>query len=298
MKAKIFLLQLAVLFFGWVLVWAQVPAGEPAVAPEDTDFVAPPDAVQTEAKTITLGKITIESRTYECPDGVDELKGFYQGHFSDTGYQTAVDLEQKESRVLRFEKGATNVSVSLAPKADASRINIMRYVKQPGAKVPAFQDMDWKDWMQFVPKEDTPGADLDIVPRPPQSVRLTSQAVDNIAGLTYIIDMSVEELRLVYLEAMEEIGWVLDKQYDLEKDMAKAREMGLNLSQIDADAVLFKGLTLGDMLKGQQVLHFYGEKGSAEINLMNSEPGKVDPRVLVTINYIEGKDIYEAATKK
>jgi len=273
-----------------------------------SDFPEPEGAVCKSTNSTSLGGTAVESRVYESSDSLGKISSFYKTYFNKEGFDSvawknseamveknSLNLITKES--MRYEKLDTVYSVTVADKDNKREITVAKHLRSTGAGEFSPESVKWDELIKLMPKEDVPGADLDIVPRPPQSVRLSSRIFGQIAMLSYSSEMTIDAISDFYHKAMGDYGWREAGIKDFDKVLAEGKR---NHADPHAERSLdnsFIGMQFGALSKGSKILYFNCPKGSVDVTLMNMEPSNPKGKVCVMVYYVESKKVTKNGKK-
>ena len=278
---------------GLLLLIFLIPQGLFAAA----DFPEPARAVKKDARNVSIAGNIIESRVYESPDDVKSLNNFYRTSITGDGFAETYNKSQNGIDLSRYNKGDLAFAVAIYNKNNINTISISRYIKQPGLPPPSVANMSWQEYLQLLPEEDVPGRDLDIVPRPPDSVRVGIETMANAAVLTYTTPKQIAEIRSYYREVMPQLGWKEVSAVDFNRMMNRAKNQGMNLSGVNFEGKI-AGVEIGDLIKNSQALNFEGPKGRVSVTMVDADPKTPSKKAMVLVNYVEDLKIYGSKDKK
>jgi len=272
---------LGVVLLGSVLVFSlKVTAAgqEPGLA-----VAVPEDARLADTHTMRLGKLDVNSRLYFTAQPLDQVVIFYKIFFAREGFLPVFDKSEKPKRLLRFKRNDEVVSIALRPQGAQTQIVIARYLQPFGAPSPEETRFSWGDLVQSLPKKDQTGTDISIVPRPPQSVRLGGGKLYNITMLLYSTQGPPGQICEFYKLQMAALGWQLAQEYDMGKKSEEfKREFPKKLKPAQIN-LPFTDVTFEQLISGGRMLIFTGERGEAELMMVNSLSKGQETLVLIKL---------------
>jgi len=247
----------------------------------------PPESKLLHTKLVELANTDVQTVLYTSREDEAAILEYYQQFFSSQGFEAILDKQRqtRNKRLLRFKKDDLVVSIALLSKLEETEVVVAKYLQPEGA--PPIEELkpSLKDSMFALPKEDCEGEDLDIIPRPPDSVRLLSLDRGNMVTLSYATSLFVEEARDFYKLNMPYQGWEI-KQEMAAADGLNAYKRTTGKSSLGVKAP-FEGFNVEQVIRDSYLLEFYGRFGRANItilpNFMDRESGS-----MVQINYSSG----------
>jgi len=178
------------------------------------DIPPPPKSKLLDTKEMTLGGRKLQGTSYLSEENEYVLAHYYQEFFRRQGFNQLLDqyIQKTTYRQLKFKRETETAEVFFVPKKEGIEVSVVEYLEPKG--VPA--KGDWKfspqDLAPFSPKEDQPGEDLAIIPRPAKSVRWLSKEQGKKTHLLYVSPLSIKEARDFYKSQMEQKGWQFQKE--------------------------------------------------------------------------------------
>jgi len=275
-------------FFCWLAGLLSVP-----LFAQNKTLTPPPGSKQVNQQTVTLGGQTAEAVFYESSAIPADVAAYYRQRFAEQKFDVSDDTNKDNNTFLKFQKDNETFSVIAEPDGQGSKFTVAHSIKTGD-----MQDVKWDEIIKLIPKADVPGSDLDIVSRPPDSVRI----VDKISGrwvvLCYISKRSIDYLRNFYQESMPDYGWQETQAGTLNGQLAAAQGKAKNISDALDGMKLLPNMPLMRMAGESVIMHFAGLKGEAIISLMAMNPDDPSAGNAVTIRYVEKSEIYEKAKAK
>jgi len=251
----------------------------------------PPGAKKVDEQTVTMGGQTSHADFYETSQSADSVAAYYRQNLPTQNYNLSKDTTEKQKNYLLFQKENESVAVIAEPNDQGSKFSISSYVKTG-----SLQNPQWQEFLDLMPKEDVPGSDLDIVPRPPDSVRIGCKPLDNMAFLGYVTDASMDDLKKFYLDNMGDYGWKMKQppiNFKDQLDAARAKNKN-TVTNIDTMSVT-SDTPMMRLAEHTTIMHFDGPKGNVSVSIMPLKPKDPKSKMLVSIMYSEKKEIYEKA---
>lgn len=258
-----------------------------ALAQESKDFAlpSPPEAVLKDTQNFRLGGADISALLYSSALLPAEINSYYQDFFARNQFKLIFNAEQKQKRVMSFQKDSLMVNISLERKGSGTEVGVASYLLPAGASSPAGLKPTFGELVALLPKQDQAGDDPAFIPRPPESVRLISMPVgDSAAYFTYRSILSVGQISKFYEDKMLEAGWKIENKTEMDEALTDYQRE--TKSEVGARP-LFPDLTLGELISGGTVLHFKGEQGAAEIALLNLKSSKEQQGSFIQIKYVK-----------
>jgi len=254
------------------------------------DSIAPPaGAKQVDTQTVTMGGKAATGVFYETTATSDSVANHYRQVFTQQQFQSTKDTVENKKNYLRFEKDDMLYSIIITPEDSGTKFSVASTTKSGGTK-----NVSWDEMTNLLPKEDVAGADLDIVPRPPDSIRIGLRTIGNTAIIGYLTGKSMEFLENFYLKSMPDYGWDGGQDLAFKDQLAKLGSKADAAKNAISNTQITKDMPMMRMAQGAKVINFKGAKGSASVCLMPVNPGNSsDQRVVVTIKYIENKEVFD-----
>jgi hypothetical protein len=255
---------------------------------------SPPDGKKIKDVEMPLAGSAIEGHTYSTSLSCKDAALYYSDIFDKEGFKPVSDrVPEPGAEVLTFSKGNQTCYVRVEADKAGALVSLASYVNPNGSGPPDIKKMTWKDMLNMLPQEDEPGADLDIIPRPPNSVRIMNRISSNMAMLEYLTKAPLDKVKDFYLTAMSAYQWKNIGADNVKDSFDRLGKQGQAFnSKIEQASVL--DMPMSKLMKDAVKLTFEGPKGKADIMLMNTNPDSgQDSNVIVTIAYSEKKEIYE-----
>jgi hypothetical protein len=258
------------------------------------DIVVPPDSQHVKNETGYIDGQKIESSTYVCPQSVEDVIKFYNIALAKDGFEPNTEgaRRDKPNNMLSFRRGEQVITISAKKDKDGTtKLVTGMFTQSKGSSGLDPNKMNWRDILKMMPKEDMPGADLDVVPRPPKSVRQQSAVRGNVAILSYATKMPIADVAQFYSDNMGQFGW-------------KPQGGGMDYDSLGKDKLSqdFVSVAAGPIpefekfLQGSVQLSFISSRGKADVTIMNIDPDDLQS-TLVTIYYEEDKSVYAKTSK-
>jgi hypothetical protein len=251
-------------------------------------MLLPPGAKKVDEQTVTLGGQTAHADFYETNASSDSVAAYYRQNLPPQNFSLSKDTTEQQKNYLLFQSENQSVSIIVEPTDSGSKFSVSSYMKTG-----EMQNPQWQEFVNLMPKEDVPGADLDVVPRPPDSVRIGCQPLENMAFLGYTTDASADFLKKFYLDNMATYGWTNKPTTDFKTQLAEARAKKPNtMTNLDSMAVT-SDMSVMRLAEHTTILNFDGPKGNVSVSIMPLKPDDPNSKMLVSIRYAEKKEIYE-----
>ena len=257
----------------------------------------PPHAKAVQDVEIPLAGDTIKGHSYSTSLSRDDAGFYYRDIFAKAGFVlTSQKPVEPAAQLFTFTRDNQSCYVRIETSKGATLVSLTSYVNSSGPGGPDLKKMTWQDMLKMLPQEDVPGADLDIIPRPPNSVRVMVQIHSNTAILGYLSKTPLENIKDFYLAAMSDYEWKNFSAGKTKDAFDRADKQGEEYKN-KLGQVKTLGMPIGQLAEDAVNLTFEGPKGKADIMLMNSDLKK-GAKVMVTIAYTEKKEIYEEKGRK
>lgn len=256
-------------------------------AEESVDVEVP---APVEGKVVGTDTIAVLGRDVGCtyylsPQGKNSIVAYYQQYFSGQGFQQTVDKEISSVRQLRFKKLFMSqgkelvVEFVLSDKPNGTGVAIGKYTQDTGAGDIEKTPLSWREERFAPPKEDVPGEDLAIIPRPPESVRWMSLEKGKNVFLTYATSLSVDELQDFYRNQMESRNWQVKRDFSAAQEAVSEYKKVTKKKAIVTYSPFSDGEDMEGIIADARALDFEGEEGKAKItifpNFMDRSMGSV-----------------------
>lgn len=265
------------LFFIPQMVFSQNPSLE-IPAPEDSEVLGTQD--------LKLFGRQIKGTSYRSQENEESIKLFYRNFFAKEGFVEILDkmLPKDTARRLQFRKENLFVEIVLTPAEEGTDIAVATYTLPKG--IEKIEDLKLTvDDSIFtgIPTQDLKGEDIEGIPRPPESVRISSIQSAGLKYATYISKILTAEIRDFYKSKMFLDGWELKNESDLSqitqdyKRLTKSKDLGLGKARYPIEGA-------GDVeeaVSKSYVLDYKSGRGFVKINIMpNILPTKTETAVV------------------
>ncbi|HAH21568.1 MAG: hypothetical protein A2Y00_05800 [Omnitrophica WOR_2 bacterium GWF2_43_52] len=251
----------------------------------DVEVPAPVEGKVVGTDTIAVLGREVRCTYYLSPHGKNSIAAYYQHNFSSEGFQQTVDKEISSVRQLRFKKlfmlegKELVVEFVLSDKPNGTGVAIGKYTQPVGAGDIEKTPLSWREERFAPPKEDAPGEDLAIIPRPPESVRWMNIEKEKNVFLTYATSLSVEEVQDFYRNQMELRNWQVKRDFSAVREAVSEYKKVTKKKNIAVYSPFADGEDMEGIIADARALDFEGEEGKAKItifpNFMDRSMGSV-----------------------
>lgn len=251
------------------------------------NFPAPPNSKFLDSKELMMGNRKIDTVLYASDDSAETVCAYYRSFFQQHEFQKIMDElnEKTKKQLLRFKKDDLVVSIAVMVKADKTQVVIAKFLQAAGELPPEKIKPSVKDSLFTLPKEDTPGQDLSVVPRPPESVRIMGIEHGSSATMMYTTPLNVDAVADFYREKMPEQEWKLANEIAAKKAV-DAYEKATGKKTLGINSPFSDGEDFEQVIKDSYVLNFEAGFGTAQITIF---PNFLDRKLgsMVEITYSE-----------
>lgn len=264
----------------------------------EIDIPSPPESkIIKQAKIPFLGQ-ELDCIAYLSSKSQKEIAEYYQRFFKNEGFEMSgeqgFDLAGaiKNLRRIRFKKRRFPenlvIDILLSNKPEGTNIVIRSYTQKQNE--PDLENTPLslkKDNLLFsLPKEDSPGEDLKIIPRPAKSVRWMSLKQENYVFLTYASSLSINELREFYRNNMSYQGWQIQREFATKETQDAYRKINPKTDLAMIKSLFKDGEDLNEIIRDSHLLDFKSNYGKARIaifaNFVDKNLGSI---VQITFNH-------------
>lgn len=263
-------------------------------AETDLSFTVPgpPQSKPLGSQPLRIGGREILASAFESQEEKSHIVDYYQDFFKEQDFKQLSDkpIFKTTTRQMRFKKEDLVVDVYLSAQEEKTEVVVAKYLQPEGAPDLENSPLSVKDSFFSLPTQDAPGEDLRFIPRPPESLRLSSIKLDQGKNifLTYMTPLSVEQAKDFYKLNMPYQTWLIQRDMptgELVEDYKKATgKKSLGMYSAFSDAENFDSVVHDGYL-----LDFKSGFGSASITIF---PNFIDKKLgsVVQIVYLEGKN--------
>lgn len=243
---------------------------------------SPPESKIVDSRDMTMAGIDIHSFLYSTSLTREAVIDYYQDYLVKQGFRLIVDTQDKNRRLLRFQKDKFMLNIALLLPSEETRVAVTYYIQPKNKPSPEKGAFSWEELISnalpSAGSADYPGKDLDFIPRPPESTRIFSVHMSNFSYLGYISTYSVDELRNFYGNNM--IGWEAEDGIPMGDTVKKYKEVFHKKEVISS----IPGIDLEQIVQGGYVMKYKGHDGAAQVNLFSnrySEKNKAKSIILI-----------------
>lgn len=244
-----------------MLLSISIKAAEPSLNVEN--IPAPPNSQLIENPgTRSFGGREFEGMSYYSREEGNKIAGHYKNFFSNQGFNEVIDnnlFGDETVRQMKFKKGEDffEIMINRMPDQEGElQVSVIKYIQPEGA--PAIEELrpSVDDSFIPIPRQDEGDGDIDIIPRPDESVRWVSKKIGQNIQLLYAVPLSVSEACRFYKDQMYYKGW------ELEKDASTGEMMNFYKEQTGKDLagnfppVFSGGENMSEVISGSSVLYF------------------------------------------
>jgi len=248
-----------------------------ALAQDLGDFskFQPPQSTLVDTHTMNLGGRDFFSAVYASGLTMPQIIEYYQNLFVEEEYALILDRKVKKvGKLIRFKRGDHVVSIALLPKKNQTQVAISQYLQRADSPSLSLEglDLSWQEFMEIFPKKEWPGEDIDIIPRPPESVRVLSMGRAKSKILHYSSPISAQEVKEFYAEVLPSYGWYMVKEVSMKDTLKLYKET--TGKEILKGVPFFPGVNLEELIAGGYVLYYNNseENARAQIQVFNLYP--------------------------
>jgi hypothetical protein len=259
-----------------------------AYAENDLSFnvPVPPNTSLLYTKELRMMGRQIMTNVYATNEDADGACDYYRNFFHQQDFQKIIDKlnVRTKKRLLRFKKDELVVSIAVLVKEGEIKIVVAKYLEPAGALPIEKVRPSVKDSLFVLPKEDLPGRDLAEVPRPPESVRITSRDFGATATIMYTTTFTVESALDFYRQNMPS-QWVLARETAVGKAIRAYKDVS-GKKNIGIESPFSDGEDFEQVISDGYVLNFIAGSSSAQITIF---PNFIDRKLgsMVQIVYSE-----------
>jgi hypothetical protein len=182
----------------------------------------PPQTETLKREEASVNNIPIQSTVYSSRHPPQEIIEFYKTKLINFGWRLESQISQQGLEQLVFSKENELVNIMLQNILDKNFITVTQSKKWVGSLKEKSSCLGCEEKLPptvtDVPSFDTPGKDLQFVPRYPQAVRVNH--VERERGkkviLAYYTSESVETVTDFYLQNMGNYYWTLEDEIDFQ----------------------------------------------------------------------------------
>jgi hypothetical protein len=256
-------------------------------AEESSNFSlpGPPGGSLKDTHQMRMGGTEVFSLLYLSSQPQEKIIKFYQEFFSQNEFKAVFDRTTAEKRILRVKKENRIVNVVVMPKDQhQTQVVIAHYLLVPGLSEFEAPKPSWQEIISALPKEDGPGEDLSFIPRPLESIRLTSITYEKSTYISYTSVKSAQETREFYKSQMQILGWQIEEEIDTQEATQRFKQF---TGKTDLKVGLPSGVSLDELVAGGYILNFKSAQGKAQISIINNSFSKDKPGSFVQIKYVK-----------
>lgn len=245
----------------------------------------PPNSQMIDRHPMQVGNRAIDAVLYQSTAKDYEISDFYANFFQAHEFNKIKDEagtgRYADSRYLTFKKDDLVVNITIKSGLNTSRVSLAKFLQPEGSPTIAEALLSLKDSPLFeMPKEDKPGKDSKLVPRPPESIRWADTSTQQQISLVYSSPLSTKELFDFYKRAMSAANWEIINASSLSESINRIKKI------TKEDKVGFQGNeimgigSLEELASGGYSLVFYKSPiGQAQItifsNFINKKAGSM-----------------------
>jgi len=215
---------------------------------------------------------------YLINDSPKSVEDFYRSALRREGFEEVKDKNFKmmEIKRIRFERRDAALELYLTPtEGETCNIIIVKYADRNGISKAEAEPLAFAS---FPEKDNFGGVDLEDIPRPSGSVRLSGGTPKDMVNFSYTLPLSVSQARDFYLKQMPSAGWTLVQEVNLrDTDALYAKEH--RGKPLVASIPIGTKLDLGEIIKNSCVLDFRSESATVNLiiytNFLDSKSGSI-----------------------
>lgn len=253
------------------------------------DVPAPPHSKFLDSKEFRMAGRQIYALLYGSDESAETIGEYYRNFFQKQDFQKISDKpnEKTNKQLLGFKKDELVVKIAIMVKDDETEIVVTKYLEPAGEPPLEKTKPSVKDTLFALPKEDVPGKDLAVVPRPPQSVRIMDMDRGPTATIMYTTSLDVNAAADFYRVKMPEQEWTLAKEMAAKKAV-QAYEEATGKKSLGIKSPFSDGEDFEQVISDSYVLDFKASFGSAQITIFpNFLDRKLGSMVQIIYRYSE-----------
>ena len=233
-------------------------------APENSEIV--------DTHHFTMFGRDVVGTAYKSDDDERTIESFYQIFFRNNGFKKMSNrkVTGTVARRMQFKKENLVVEVAIFPSEEGTDVAVAKYTLPEGVSKIEDLPLSISDTFFPMPKEDAEGEDLEMVSRPPDSIRMGNFSVEDRTYVTYATELTIFEALDFYRDEMNFEGWELVQEMDTGKLLSDYKEVtgksGLNLGKVNS---LIQGMgNVNQAMASSFILDFAGPEGFVKITIM------------------------------
>lgn len=218
---KVFILCFLVLIsFADAAIWENIPAF--------------PQAVKIKQEETLINNNTVQITVYSTTEPIEKAVEFYKSRLTNFGWTLTSQTNQQGINLAVFSKGDGLINILLQNMLGKNFITITQ------SMVCSECEGKREEKAEGVPTSDTPGRDLQFVPRYPKAIRVSETERENgkKVAINYYTKDSVERALDFYRKNMGNYYWKLENEIDFQNLPEKLSEQ-LN-PNIKGKSLVFK----------------------------------------------------------
>jgi len=215
---------------------------------------------------------------YHIKDSPKQVEEFYRWSLKGQGFEEIKNKSFKIMAVkrLRFERRDTALELYLTPiEGEDCNFIIVKYADRDGISKAEAEPLALGS---FPKKDNSTGSDLEDIPRPLGSVRLSGGTPKNKTNFSYTLPLSVLQARDFYLKQMPSAGWILVDEVNL-RQLAASYAKEHRGKQLVPSLFIGSKLDLGEIIKDSYILDFSSKTATASFtiysNFLNPASGSI-----------------------
>jgi len=242
-----------------------------ACAENDLSFNVPIPANSKllDTKELQMGSRQIDTALYSSQESAAAVVAYYLDFFTQQhDFKKILDKTNAKSgrQLLRFQKDALVVSISVTGNASGTQVVIAKYLQGPGELSPEEVKPSVKDSIYALPKSDVEGKDIPGVPRPSSSVRIMSLKQGKTATVMYTTSMGVEAAVNFYRKRMPDYDWKLLRQTEAQNATA-AYMKASGKKDLGIESPFTDGEDIEQVINDSYVLSFASGPESVQVTI-------------------------------
>lgn len=210
------------------------------------NILAFPQAKRIKQEEVTFNNNPIQVTVYSSTASLEEITEFYKTRLITFGWSFTSEIERQGEKTLIFSKGLNFANITIQPAQENGLLIITQGTLRGGSKGEAFcpecEKKQAKDFDEIL-SSDSPGRDLQFVPRYPEAVRVSNIERENgkKVSLAYFSKDSVEQVADFYQQNMGNYYWKLENEIDFQ-DLPEEVSEKMNV-EIRGKTLVFKSAT-------------------------------------------------------
>ncbi len=214
-----------------------------------------------------------------------DVEAFYQTWFKQQIFRSVPDKEFKvlHFRRLKFTRGQLAVEVYIYAEDAGSVVGIAKYLGPQGGLKAENDPLS----LATLPKRDTPGEDLDNIPRPPRGVRVSQTEIQGKMSIQYSTPLTIAQVRDFYMSRMSQGSWKLISSVSIGEAMKRYKQV--TNKELQANVNVAGPTNFNQVMSESYALDYQNSDGHARIMIYPNFIDKSGSLVTVSFKKATGK---------